>query len=279
MHENLHEWMDVADPPMVVDHEFRVQNRQYKPSALGPNDTFFDHSSARRVNTDTVIATAIKEEHPKEELTIIPAFTAPLLIYAAAGYATAVLLEDNSSKCLENLIWRIYIPASRRADNSPGSVGSLIKFAKYGYEWQGKSFYLYIVDGRDGGQGFPTIKNQYLVGPLSSSSEPSTRHKHGSNSAPVVDLIVAAGHYDITLHNEIWVFDGGYWQKDAALYSSVMKSRWEDVILDESMKKTLQTDVSRFFDNRSRYQKLRVPWKRGGQFIPVSKCDVQVLNP
>ena len=59
------------------------------------------------------------------------------------------------------------------------------------------------------------------------------------------------------------VFDGGYWQKDAALYASVQQAHWEDVILDEGMKKAIIADVETFYDSRDTYEKLKVPWKRG----------------
>jgi len=58
-------------------------------------------------------------------------------------------------------------------------------------------------------------------------------------------------------------FDGGYWQKDAEMFKSVAKARWENVILDDDKKKAVQTDVIRFFESRARYNKLNVPWKRG----------------
>lgn len=65
------------------------------------------------------------------------------------------------------------------------------------------------------------------------------------------------------MHNEVWVFDQGYWQKSFELYDSVQKASWEDVILDESMKEAIIRDVDTFFDSRDTYEKLKVPWKRG----------------
>lgn len=59
------------------------------------------------------------------------------------------------------------------------------------------------------------------------------------------------------------VFDGGFWQKSQELYRSIDKSSWDDVILDPDMKASIRNDVLRFFSSRERYEKLRVPWKRG----------------
>jgi len=76
-------------------------------------------------------------------------------------------------------------------------------------------------------------------------------------------LIKDATKWGSELHNEVWVFDGGYWQKSAELYRSVQKSTWDSVILDEDMKKALIADVENFFDGRQTYEDLKVPWKRG----------------
>ena len=64
------------------------------------------------------------------------------------------------------------------------------------------------------------------------------------------ELIKDATKWGSELHNEVWVFDGGYWQKSAELYNSVQKSSWESVILDEDMKKALISDVENFFDGQ-----------------------------
>lgn len=43
----------------------------------------------------------------------------------------------------------------------------------------------------------------------------------------------------------------------------MQNASWDDVILDESMKKSLIADVDSFFGNRDTYERLKVPWKRG----------------
>jgi hypothetical protein len=57
--------------------------------------------------------------------------------------------------------------------------------------------------------------NQYV---LSSSVEATNK------------LIVEAGQFSNLLHDEVWVFDGGYWQKSAELWKSVHKASWDDVM-------------------------------------------------
>jgi transitional endoplasmic reticulum ATPase len=43
----------------------------------------------------------------------------------------------------------------------------------------------------------------------------------------------------------------------------VQKTGWDDVILDDKMKKTLTGTVLRFFDSATKYREFGVPWKRG----------------
>ena len=76
-------------------------------------------------------------------------------------------------------------------------------------------------------------------------------------------LILTAGKWTSQLHDEIFVFDDGHWEKSKELWKSVNGASWSDVILDPEMKKGLIEDVQGFFDNQSLYQQFAVPWKRG----------------
>ena len=76
-------------------------------------------------------------------------------------------------------------------------------------------------------------------------------------------LILAAGKWTSQLHNEIFVFDNGYWDKSKELWKSVSGASWKDVILSPAMKQNLIDDVQGFFDNQDLYTQFAVPWKRG----------------
>ena len=78
------------------------------------------------------------------------------------------------------------------------------------------------------------------------------------------DLIRAAGKWTSQLHDEIFVFDNGYWDKSKELWNSVSGASWNDVILSPAMKQSLIEDVQGFFDNQELYAQFAVPWKRGG---------------
>lgn len=209
-----------------------------------PTNAYFSHSSAKRVNTDIIIIEAIRKEYPYQPITTVPAYSANLLQFAAAGHATA----DNFTSDLESMIkQRLYLAPYSRLDPETGGLVDRITFAKYLYTWEDHVFIMYFVNGRDGTEPYPVTETQYLVGP----------------AADADDLILASGKFSSTLHSEIWVYDRGFWQKDRQLWSSIQKSLWKDVILDSDMKKHLSSDVSRFFDSQNEYQKLGVPWKRG----------------
>lgn len=93
-----------------------------------------------------------------------------------------------------------------------------------------------------------------------------------AHSASADRFITACGKWSKELHEEIYVFDGGYWTKNRQLWASVQTSSWDDVILDPVMKETLIKDVHGFFNSRQTYQKYSVPWKRGIILHGVPGC-------
>jgi len=206
--------------------------------------TYFDHSSAQRVNTDAVIVESLRSEYPSLRLTVVPQRSCNLISYASSGNAGLASIDNEKDR----LRWNAYIPPSTRLDNGDGAIAETVKFGKFLLDWEGKEFVVLVVEGRDGTMAYPNAVNQYI---LSSSTESTDR------------LLLAAGKWSNDLHGEIWVFDGGYWQKSAELWDSVAKASWDDVILDADMKDAIRSDVDHFFSSRDTYQNLKVPWKRG----------------
>ena len=209
---------------------------------------FFHHSSGRRVNTDATIAKALKSEYPDLRLVISPSLGVDLLGYASAGHASFTSVDQADSSLPSSLIWQVYLPPSRRIDGSPGRLAQDVIFAKFLYQWQDTEFILYMVDGRDGTNSYPSVRNNYIL---------------TIDAAKADALILAAGQWSNELHEEVWVWDGGMWQKSAELYRSIHKASWDAVILDEGMKNAIIADHQAFFDSRDTYNRLRVPWKRG----------------
>lgn len=74
-------------------------------------------------------------------------------------------------------------------------------------------------------------------------------------------MLLTIGIWSEQLHNEIWVFNQGWWRKDADLWRDVQKANWDDVILDETFKKALKKDIYGFFSSEKLYKDLGIPWK------------------
>ena len=216
---------------------------------------FHQHSTAPRINTNTLLATALRKDYPKLHLTITSTWAADLLGFAAAGQAYATpsatteqdaLHGDASSDPLPSeLKWRSYIPPAQRASDSHGILIDSVKFGRFIYTWSDHTYILYNVVGAD------SIYDQaasYLLGPTAEASD---------------ELLLAAGFFWNELHDEVLVYDGGYWQKSRKLWESVQTSTWDDVILDPEMKTSIIGEMNKFFGSQERYRKLKVPWKRG----------------
>jgi transitional endoplasmic reticulum ATPase len=157
-------------------------------------------------------------------------------------------MENDNENLPSSLIWKNYLPPARRLDGNPGGIAQTVAFAKLLYKWNDFEVLLYMVDGRDGMSSWPEVRNNYIL----------TTDTHKAEA-----LIVAAGRWTNELHEEVWVWDGGYWQKSADLYRSVIKASWDAVILDPEMKEAIINDHLSFFNSRDTYEEFKVPWKRG----------------
>lgn len=230
---------------------------------------FFTHSDAHRVNTDAYLYDVIKARHPGLTVTIVPEENANLLAYAAANPTIASAQpvhhdesttfqssqdSDNPSKPSpkwpSSLKWTMYLAPASRLSGTPGQIVQETFYDSYLYTYKSLEFLVYLVDGRDGTSFYPSVRNQYILSPTVD---------------PVHSMVKTAGAWSSTLHDEIWVYNQGYWQKDGALYAAIQHSRWEDVILPDALKHDLMDVTSKFFSDKTRetYHRLRVPWKRG----------------
>ncbi|KAL8765840.1 MAG: hypothetical protein Q9209_007199 [Squamulea sp. 1 TL-2023] len=219
-------------------------------------NTFYSNSTATRINTNVVLTTALRKQYPNLHLTISQTYSSDLLGFAAAGHASAIPAtqlndgEENSNSASStslpsDLKWRRYIPPPARVSESPGILIDSVKFGRYIYVWQEHEYILYNVVG---GHGAYDEEFSYIL---------------GSSSAANDALLLAACSFWHELHDEILVFDDGYWSKNHKLWLEVQKSTWDDVILAEEMKKSIKGEMEKFFGGEERYKRLKVPWKRG----------------
>lgn len=220
-------------------------------------NTFYHHSTAPRVNTNTLLTSALRKQYSDLHLTIASTYESDLLGFAAAGHAIATpsstpdesLSNDetasSSTDFPSDLKWRRYIAPLKRDSLSPGYLVDSIKFGRFAYRWSSHDYILYTVVGNH------TSYDENLTYILSSSDQAND------------NLLLAAGSFWSKLHDELLVFDNGYWQKSHKLWESVQNSTWDDVILDSGMKNSIMGEVNKFFGSEERYKKLKVPWKRG----------------
>ena len=69
------------------------------------------------------------------------------------------------------------------------------------------------------------------------------------------------------VRGEILVYQDGYFEKDEDLFNSIKNSTFDNLILQGSLKETIQNDFTQFFNSREVYDRYGIPWKRGAIFI------------
>ncbi|KAL8963888.1 MAG: hypothetical protein Q9197_007055, partial [Variospora fuerteventurae] len=219
-------------------------------------DAFYHNSTAPRVNTNTVLTSALRKQYPDLHLTITATYSCNLLGFAAAGHAFASPCSTadepqshhrhpSPTAVPSDLKWRRYVAPARKDAQSSGYLVDNVKFGRFAYTWASHTYILYNVVGT---HAVYDEEVSYLLGSSAQAND---------------DLLLAAGAFWNQLHDEILVFDDGYWQKSHELWQSVQNSTWDDVILDPQMKASIVGEMNKFFGSQERYKKLKVPWKRG----------------
>jgi transitional endoplasmic reticulum ATPase len=211
-------------------------------------DDYIKNAQSSRINTDLFVLKSLQAHYPNHEISMVLENACNILEFAKTGQAIAYPDPDYNGTAYGPLELYNYAPPSSRLEASPGTVNNKVLFGRYIVTWNNFEFKMYVVDGRDSDAGYIQTRTQFII---------------PTNASDAKALVLAAGLYGSQLHEEIFVYDQGYWLKDAGLWKSIQKSVWENVILDENMKQNLIDDIDNFYDNRSTYDRLGVPWKRG----------------
>jgi hypothetical protein len=66
-----------------------------------------------------------------------------------------------------------------------------------------------------------------------------------------------------TVHDEVLVFEDGYWRKSDELFSAIRAATWDTLILPAALNQQIRADLTGFFAARETYARYGVPWKRG----------------
>ncbi|KAI9806112.1 MAG: hypothetical protein M1833_004519 [Piccolia ochrophora] len=215
------------------------------PSPNATQDVFREfqqHYSGQGSSAEVTVTKSIRAHHPDHTVTTILPFV-DLLGFAAAGNAVSTL-DDRDNAFLR---YRVFYPAPRQAEHAHGDVVDIVEFAKYFYRWREHDFIYYKT---------PIFLRGYIV------CKPADGESVSSHSQLADDLIVAASEWQRSLRHEILVYDR-FWRKDPKLWQGVQGTTWDDVILDDDVKKAMVEDVEGFYDQKDTYKEFQVPWKRG----------------
>ncbi|KAL5424679.1 hypothetical protein PMIN04_003062 [Paraphaeosphaeria minitans] len=219
-------------------------------------DAFSEHAGQQRTETKQRVLNIIRKQYPQHHVTVVDSGSCSLLEFAAAGKATYSHEADDETFNAT----RQWKPVGSGVEKKmhPGSLQDEFHFARFSYEWDGKKFLLFHLIYQDPFQS-PT-RCFYILHSRTANGDANVDEGH---CAETDTLILAAGKWTSLLHEEIWVFDNGYWEKSKELWKAVEGSSWDDVILDPDMKTGLIQDVQGFFENQAIYAQYAVPWKRG----------------
>ena len=212
---------------------------------------FFNSSKGQRPWTEGLIVDSLRSHHPKHHLTVAPAFLCDLLAFGNARDDVAYFPHGETT---EALIERLFMPPARRyGDEAGGAFANRVIFGCYDYVFKDNTFLVYIVEGADTLLS-KTRVNYILVEDLKQDNKAAAQKQAD-------ELIAECTKWGQELHNEVLVFDQGFWQKSPELWQNIQNSNWEDVILEREKKKAIIDDVLGFFHDADRYKEFGIPWK------------------
>jgi hypothetical protein len=81
------------------------------------------------------------------------------------------------------------------------------------------------------------------------------------------DFIQEVCRWNAELRDEVLVFSGGCWQKDANLFQAIQGASFDNLVLHGNLKQQIYRDLEQFFAMRQTYEEYGIPWKRGVLFV------------
>lgn len=216
-----------------------------------PYYAFKNHSTGINNNTEVVILNIIRSAHPNLHITPVSEKECDFNRWAEAGHAALTLKRQDN----QFISWRRYNAPESRVRGDVGSLGEHVTFGEFDLEFRETTFQLYSAEWVYNVVGHRT-RMFYLL-------SPNTGLNEKGYSTAVDDLLLNTGKWTSELHDEVYVFDSGDWEKDASMWKAIKSSYWDDVILDPATKHSLIDDVQGFFNSIATYREYSAPWKRG----------------
>jgi transitional endoplasmic reticulum ATPase len=208
-----------------------------------------NNSKADRAFGEGLIYDALLAKYPQHHISVVPGYPSDFLAFGKASDDVTFSPHDRG------LVERSFIPPARRyGDETGGTFSDRVVFGLYDYQYKSNKFLLYVADCQD---GMYKSRLSFVLFEYKSSEEKVFAQKITD------ELIAASAKFAQELHQEVLVFDQGFWQKNKELWENIQQSNWEDVILEQDRKEAIIEDVLGFFDAEARYAEFGVPWKRG----------------
>ncbi|KAF3033097.1 hypothetical protein E8E12_004668 [Didymella heteroderae] len=191
-------------------------------------NSFKSHCDAKRVDTKTTVLTLLRNAYADYHVTEVDARKIALFDFASTK---ALLIFDSDEEQFNATREWSSVGEGIEKKMHPGTLTDDFRFARFQYIWDDNEFLVYYVVWQEM-LSQPT-KLFFILHQRSNS------HIIDGHCQETDSLLLAAGKWTSQLHDEIFVFDNGYWDKSKELWKSG------------------------FFDNQELYKQFAVPWKRG----------------
>nr|XP_019049576.1 hypothetical protein I302_03365 [Kwoniella bestiolae CBS 10118]OCF28506.1 hypothetical protein I302_03365 [Kwoniella bestiolae CBS 10118] len=210
-----------------------------------PFNIFVDHFSASRSGTDTFLQTQITALYPNSSIVTTDDIYFDIFRFAAGAPESLVIRELDD---VESIKRTVFMKPARRREGT-GKIAEQVVFGGWAVAWQDREFKIIFATWAE---SFRQVTQWHII-----TDSPAAANQ----------FIHACASHCSTFRDVVWVFEQGLWRPDRALWESVQKASWDDVVLDGSFKKSLQSDYRSFFKSEKTYKDLGVPWKRGLIFL------------
>ena len=250
---------------MALQRDPRESREAESSSSSHPYSVFSRHATGTNNTTGLAVLQAIRAHHPQQLITPFSDDDFDVLGWAKASDDAELLSVHSPSESFVKREYRLQ-PSGVAGRKHEGQLADHVVFGRWCLKWKGEVYDLYAAEWEYSFMG-RTTRLFYLASP------PTNHCDDRTNSTPGTDaLLLTAGKWTASLHNEIFVFDSGHWDKDSHLCTSIKSCCWSDIVLDASTKETIAADVHDFFDSRELYRAYAVPWKRGIIFHGSPGC-------
>jgi len=221
----------------LMDKFVKISFETDNSSPDGIYDDWSKHGSAKVPIVPLYFKNALAKHYPNHSIVSASPYSFQIL-----GFPDALIQPIPNSEFDTVLS---FIPFARR-DREGGALVQDVRFGGFNVAWKDVDLIFYAIQWPF---GF-SYDQQYFV-------------LHEGPEAIPLSFLASVGTWAAQLHEEVLVFNQGFWQKDHGLWKEIQKSSWKDVILREDFKLAIQKDISRFFESEAVYKDLAVPWKRG----------------